>query len=577
MKKTLLVVLGLAIASLAAAQLSKYKDWPKSPEAYLLTPEERAEWSKVAGDADAEKFIAAYYARRGGERFKEEIARRIAAADEQFKMRRQRGAESVRGRLLIALGGPSRVAQSRSAVDGGATADTGLGRMTPPGTDPFASGPEAGAGGPVIQTWIYEKNKFDPSWGIGELRLRVVVDPQRGADELRDAAPADRAIAIIAEKSIVNPSATGAAPAGAPAAQPAIPAAATGTVSAPAPAAMAPAPATASLPASTRASLEALVKTAKSGPGFWGGTFHSLSGTPFYALEFYFDADKAPAAGAKFGGVVTSETGGEVASFWEDAALADMKTGTRVDKVYERSIVLPAGSYRAAFGVYPAEGASAAASASAAFKLEPKPTEFEVSPLILTNELRPLTKRPAETDPFVFGVTKPIKVEPKGDHVFSKQDSLWYFYEVTNPKLPEAPAAPAAAPPSATPAPGAAPAPAPAAAAEVKPRIMQRISVLKDGKPAFAPFTGPAEMQLLAPGAYASGSEIPLATFDPGYYTFGLNVRDLNAPRDSAAFKGTDRQENFIVLKPDGSLPEKTQPKAAAPAATPKPRPKSKS
>ncbi len=573
MKKAFFAALGLALAALATAQVSKYKDWAKSPEAYFLTPEERAEWSKAGSDADAEKFIAAYYAKRGGDRFKEEVQRRIAAADEQFKMRRQRGAESVRGRLLVTLGGPTRVAQSRGAVDTNATGDSGLGRGTVQGTDPFGSSPGTGAG-PIVQTWIYDKSKFDPSWGIGELKLQILVDPQKGADELRNAAMADQAIAKIAAHSIVNPSATGAAPATA-AAQPSVPASGTGPAAAPAAPPAPPAPAAAaSLPAATRASLDALLKAGQSSPDFWGGSFHSLSGEPFYAFAFYFDGDKAPPAGSRFGGVVTSEGGGEAATFWEDAALADMKTGARADKVFEKSIVLPAGSYRAALAVYSPDGSSALESASVSFKLEPKSADFGVSPLILTNELKPLTKRPGDTDPFVFGVTKPIKVEPKADHLFSKQDSLWYFYEVSNPKLPEAPAA--AAP---TPAPAATPgATAPAAAApEVKPRIMQRISVSRDGKPAFAPFTGPAEMQILAPGFYASGSEIPLASFEPGYYTFAVNIRDLNAPRDSAAFKGLDRQEDFVVLKPDGTVPEKTAPKAAATkkaAPTPKPRPK---
>ena len=94
---------------------------------------------------------------------------------------------------------------------------------------------------------------------------------------------------------------------------------------------------------------------------------------------------------------------------------------------------------------------------------------------------------------------------------------------------------------------------------------------MKDGQPAFAPLTGPAEMQILAPGYYATGSEIPLATFEPGFYTFTLTVRDLSAARDSAAFKGIDRKEDFVVLKPDGTMPEKA---AAKPAAKPKAPPK---
>jgi hypothetical protein len=78
-------------------------------------------------------------------------------------------------------------------------------------------------------------------------------------------------------------------------------------------------------------------------------------------------------------------------------------------------------------------------------------------------------------------------------------------------------------------------------------------------------------MQILGPAYYATGSEIPLATFEPGYYTFTLTVRDLNAAKDSAAFKGIDRKEDFVVLKPDGTMPEKAAVKQAPPPAAKKP------
>src|SRR5262249_20421625 len=99
-KKLLLVLAGLAAATAALAQLSKNKDWDKSPEAYFLTSAERADWKNVKTDEEADKFIAVYYARRGGEAFKQEISRRIAAADQQFKLQRyKRGADSGRGHL----------------------------------------------------------------------------------------------------------------------------------------------------------------------------------------------------------------------------------------------------------------------------------------------------------------------------------------------------------------------------------------------------------------------------------------------------------------------------------------------
>src|SRR5262249_24600707 len=193
----------LAVASVSLAQLSKYKDWNKSPEAYFLTQEEKTQWATLHTDDDAEKFIASYWAKRGGQRFKDDIARRINAADEQFKSSRGRGALTVRGRILIVLGGPSRVTTERAQVAGE--------------TAPGAASAPAGAfeQESFVQTWTYDKSKFDPSWGIGEIRARILVEPQRGTDSLQGGSPVEKAMATVVEKSIINPAAAPAAPAGA--------------------------------------------------------------------------------------------------------------------------------------------------------------------------------------------------------------------------------------------------------------------------------------------------------------------------------------------------------------------------
>jgi GWxTD domain-containing protein len=577
-KKVWLFFAGVAMASLALAQLSKYKDWVKSPEAYYLTPSEREEWSRIKSDDEAEKFIALYWAKRdptpstSQNEFKDGVLRRIAAADEQFKARRySKGSESARGHVFVVLGAPNRASQTRAQDRaGGAVGDSGL-----------PTGPAGGSGiadnstSAVTVTWTYDKDHFDPSWGIPEMKVRFTVDALRGSDDMAKDSVIDRAMATIAEKTVVNPGgavagtsappapAAAPAPSGVTSTKPAVPAAGTGPAAAAPPP---PAPA-AALPAASRSVLEALVKEKKDedNQAYWGGSFHSVPGEGFYAFQLYVPGDKAPAGPAKFGGIVTSDSGQEAAIYWEDVTLSEMKTGKRSDKVFERSVVLPPGNYRGAFGLFSGDGATALASASATFRIDPKPADFDVSPLILANTLTPLTKRPAPTDPFVFGMDKPIRVEPKADRRFSKEDSIWYFYTVWNPKLPDAPApapAPAAPPAGTTPAP---------AAEAPKPRIQARIGVLKDGQPAFAPMTGPAEMQILAPGYYATGSEIPLATFEPGFYTFTLTVRDLGAAKDSASFKGIDRKEDFVVLKPDGTMPDKA---AAKPAAKPKAPPK---
>lgn len=272
MKRTALAVAGLAIAALALAQLAKYKAWARSPEADFLTAQERAEWSRITTDAEAEKFIAAYWAKRGGERFKETIQRRIAAADEQFKMLRRRGAESSRGRIYIVLGSPTRRVQSHSA-DAGEGPETGsggsAGRGSLLGENPFGATP-----GQTTETWVYEKDRFDPSRGIGELRASIVVDPQRGTDSVENADEVNRVLAGVAEGSIVNPpsaapSAATAVPSMTPA--PAPPAAASSAVGQTSPpAGSAAAVAGAPLPEAARASLSSILTGKKQSSGFWG-------------------------------------------------------------------------------------------------------------------------------------------------------------------------------------------------------------------------------------------------------------------------------------------------------------------
>ena len=302
------------------------------------------------------------------------------------------------------------------------------------------------------------------------------------------------------------------------------------------------------LPAAVKSALQGYDGKAPSDSSFWSGTFRTVAGEPFLALQFYLPSDKPAlaSAGLKFGGVVTNDAGQEAGSFWETANLTEIAEGTRKDRVFDRSISLPPGSYKGVFGLFAADGQSPVAAATASFQLTAKSGEFEVSPLLLSNGIVPLTRRPGPTEPFVFGTDKPMRVEPKGDRHFTKQDSLWYFYAVGNPGVPAGSASASAAPAEAP-----------------KPRIMTRINVQLDGHDAFAPFTGPADLQPLSDAYYASGSEIPLASFEPGYYTFLVKVRDLNAAPGTAANKGIDRREDFVILMPDGSLPQK---KAAAPA-----------
>ena len=106
------------------------------------------------------------------------------------------------------------------------------------------------------------------------------------------------------------------------------------------------------------ATLDGIAKDKTDG-SFWAGEFRAITGEPFYALQFYLPSEKASQP-LKFGGVVWDEANQPVGTYWEDAAFTDVKSGTRTDKVFDRSIALPAGSYRGSFGLFDAAGAPVA-------------------------------------------------------------------------------------------------------------------------------------------------------------------------------------------------------------------------
>src|SRR5450432_1976801 len=125
-------------------------------------------------------------------------------------MRRyDRGAQSVRGRLLIVLGSPNR--QQRDAagdVAGNARSTDGRSDITSQAVN-------------LTLTWWYDKTRFPADWGIGELKVGIVVDQVGGSDEIQAGSTVEKAIAMVAEKSIVNPNGlppAAAAPRAAPAA-----------------------------------------------------------------------------------------------------------------------------------------------------------------------------------------------------------------------------------------------------------------------------------------------------------------------------------------------------------------------
>jgi GWxTD domain-containing protein len=105
--KRLSIVVALALLAVPAfARLSKYKDWPNTPEGYFMTKAERAQWSRLDSDMDAEKFIADFVAKRPAN-FEKEVADRAANADKYLTVEKTQGSKSIRGKVIILFGAPT--------------------------------------------------------------------------------------------------------------------------------------------------------------------------------------------------------------------------------------------------------------------------------------------------------------------------------------------------------------------------------------------------------------------------------------------------------------------------------------
>jgi len=102
----------------AAAQLSpEMQDWASGPVSVLLNESETAAFAALASDAEAERFVELFWARRDPDlstranELKIDFEARVAAADKQFAEEDVRGALTDRGKVLILLGLPAERSQ----------------------------------------------------------------------------------------------------------------------------------------------------------------------------------------------------------------------------------------------------------------------------------------------------------------------------------------------------------------------------------------------------------------------------------------------------------------------------------
>ena len=104
-------ILRFAVATLIAlpmfaADLGKFSKWSESPQSYFMTKAERQQWDALTTEADAEKFVNEFVAKREPG-FAAEVAKRAEQADKYLSIADRPGSKTLRGKVVVLFGPPS--------------------------------------------------------------------------------------------------------------------------------------------------------------------------------------------------------------------------------------------------------------------------------------------------------------------------------------------------------------------------------------------------------------------------------------------------------------------------------------
>lgn len=403
---SLLVALGVIAALPASAALEKYKDWDKGPEfQYFATDDDRAAWKKVATDADAEAFVALFWARRDPDlkspqnEFKGRIEALVKYADERFALRGRRGALSERGRVLVIMGPPKQV--------------------IPRDRTPSSAAEAPAAGGRITQyAFIYEDDKL-PSWtDLKRIEIVVEVDQGRGSETMMDAGKFAALQKKAVQAALVHPELT--AP---PVYKTKEQAEAEAKVAAAAASEAAVGPAL--TPAIRTALEEALGKTSSGPLTTMGVGYRNGSTRLMVQLDVPASSVAAPDT-TKLAVLVKDKEGKDAVRLEEAAGLAKSKT----DLYVGRSLAVGPGEYEVAAALVDAAGA-VISSGRRSVAVTAVPTEFAASTLFVAyNDLDGDPKTP--DDPFTFSGRRFV-ARPEGK--FDAKDGLTYAIRIYNPSI----------------------------------------------------------------------------------------------------------------------------------------------
>ena len=206
--KSLLTLAAFFVAAgLVGEGLSaKYKDWAKSPEAYFLTADERAQWKNVKTDAEAETFVNAYYSKRSAD-LPATLKERIGVADKYFSEGKVKGSETLRGKVIILFGPPSKIESADASGSMGRAGTVDRGEVTSGVADPHSNvGPGvaglSGSSKDPLFSIVYDDKAAPKAIGKAfrvDLRMKG-----GGRQEAVKAEELEEEFEAVAKKSIVN-------------------------------------------------------------------------------------------------------------------------------------------------------------------------------------------------------------------------------------------------------------------------------------------------------------------------------------------------------------------------------------
>jgi GWxTD domain-containing protein len=204
--RSVVLLLSIAVMIPAIAASPAFKDWENSPQGYFMTKAEHQEWTAVRTDEEAQRFIAAFVARRGPN-FAADVVARTEKADKLLTIGKMAGSKTLRGKTVILFGPPT-------AVDVSDFADSSsVHHSSPSVANAYSGGSMASADG--------DSNEGSKTMGsanitrnyhftyattpAGPLDVTISADPNTGKDRARgrdDAKRLEAAFEAAAQASI---------------------------------------------------------------------------------------------------------------------------------------------------------------------------------------------------------------------------------------------------------------------------------------------------------------------------------------------------------------------------------------